>query len=193
MRHSALDCFAEGGRLGYSPALAALQRVAAAVAAARAACVEPPDPANCTYTVCVFQDLQEVLAPLAPPAPTTPTPTPGGGGGGGLPPPLPPPDVSVADPPGGVPSVDAVLAELNDVTVPRFATWGYAWRPRFRAMTSDAIRDYVSRAVDLGREGNVSAAACAAEAAKPCCLGWDGAAAYAGAVRDPAAAAAAAG
>lgn len=176
VRHSALDCFAEGGLLGYPPPLRELQRVAAAVGASRAACLNPPDPANCTYNACVFEDLVEMLAPLAPADPTpTPTPT-GGGGGGGLPPPLPPPS-SVNVPPGGVPTIDSVLAELNDVTVPRFATWGYAWRPRFRAMTSDKIADYLARAVDFGRESNVSATSCASQPDKPCCLGWDGAAA----------------
>ncbi|GAB0492101.1 hypothetical protein MMPV_003360 [Pyropia vietnamensis] len=176
VRHSALDCFAEGELLGYPTPLRELQRVAAAVDTARAACVNPPDPANCTYNACVFDDLLEVLAPLSSPDPT-PTPTPaGGGGGGGLPPPMPPAS-SLNGPPGGVPTIDAVLAELNDVTVPRFAAWGYAWRPRFRVMTSDAIAEYLGRAVDFGREANVSAASCASQSDKPCCLSWDGTAA----------------
>lgn len=101
--------------------------------------------------------------------PLGPPPPPVVDGGGGASPvvviPTPPLSVAPPPPPDGF-AIDAVLAELHDVTAPRFATWGSAWRPRFLNMDDAMIADLPARALELGSTANVSAAACAAGSAQ---------------------------
>ncbi|OSX69068.1 hypothetical protein BU14_1906s0001, partial [Porphyra umbilicalis] len=157
-RVSALDCFGEGGDVGYPPALAALQRVAAAVNLSRTLCLGN-DSSACPYSGCMADLQTQLNGSVAGAAGGGGAPPPagdGGGGGGSV------PVAAAGADPGAAVDVRAILDELSTTTVLRFATWGYAARPRFRNMNPTEVQEHLARALTSTRAGNVSAASCAA-------------------------------